>query len=170
MALAGNTAVPGGSGGSLVPVPGGRVQPLHASLAGRGGQALCRCVCAVHTGKKRWDPAVGARCARCSAHLSRAAELFESPLLESEEEHLLLDPGNALKLYCDANQSGASVVWYKESRLLLPGPRVRLQQGVLEITEVAYEDSGLYVCRARGSGEVLRNLTISVVGEGPEQH
>ncbi|OXB80999.1 UNVERIFIED_CONTAM: hypothetical protein H355_006082 [Colinus virginianus] len=90
-------------------------------------------------------------------------ELFESPLLESEEEHLLLDPGNALKLYCDANQSGLSVLWYKESRPLVPGPRVRLQQGVLEIAEVAYEDSGLYVCRARGTGEILRSFTISVV-------
>ncbi|NWQ82566.1 FGFR4 factor, partial [Columbina picui] len=90
-------------------------------------------------------------------------ELFESPLLESEEEHLLLDPGNALQLYCDANQSGASVAWYKESRLLVPGGRIHLQQSLLEISEVAYEDSGLYVCRARGTGEILRNFTISVV-------
>ncbi|NXN26297.1 FGFR4 factor, partial [Nycticryphes semicollaris] len=91
------------------------------------------------------------------------SELFESPLLESEEEHLLLDPGNALKLYCDANQSGASVVWYKESRPLIPGGRIHLRQSLLEILEVAYEDSGLYVCRARGTGEILRNFTISVV-------
>lgn len=102
-----------------------------------------------------------------SAHLCWAAELFESPLLESEEEHLLLDPGNVLKLYCDANDSGASVVWYKESRPLVPGGRVHLQQSLLEISEVAYEDSGLYVCRARGTGEILRNFTISVVGERP---
>ncbi|KAF1555082.1 Fibroblast growth factor receptor 4, partial [Eudyptula minor] len=94
---------------------------------------------------------------------SISPELFESPLLESEEEHLLLDPGNALKLYCDANQSGASVVWYKESRPLVPGGRIRLWQSLLEISEVAYEDSGLYVCRARGTGEILRNFTISVV-------
>lgn len=94
-------------------------------------------------------------------------ELFESPLLESEEEHLLLDPGNALKLYCDANQSSASVVWYKESRLLIPGGRIRLRQSLLEISEVAYEDSGLYVCRAQGTGEILRNFTISVVGRSP---
>ncbi|KAK4814477.1 hypothetical protein QYF61_020839 [Mycteria americana] len=90
-------------------------------------------------------------------------ELFESPLLESEEEHLLLDPGNALKLYCDANQSGASVVWYKESRPLVPGSRIHLRQSLLEISEVAYEDSGLYVCRAQGTGEILRNFTISIV-------
>lgn len=94
-------------------------------------------------------------------------ELFESPLLESEEEHLLLDPGNTLQLYCDANQSGASVVWYKESRLLVPGGRIHLRQSLLEISEVAYEDSGLYVCRARGTGEILRNFTISVVGRSP---
>lgn len=90
-------------------------------------------------------------------------------MLESEEEHLLLDPGNVLKLYCDANHSGASVVWYKESRPLVPGGRVHLQQSLLEISEVAYEDSGLYVCRARGTGEILRNFTISVVGERPGQ-
>ncbi|XP_062443732.1 fibroblast growth factor receptor 4 isoform X5 [Rhea pennata] len=90
-------------------------------------------------------------------------EMFESPLLESEEEHLLLDLGNVLKLYCDANHSRASVVWYKESRPLIPGGRIHLQQSLLEISEVAYEDSGLYVCRARATGEILRNFTISVV-------
>ncbi|RMB96635.1 hypothetical protein DUI87_26700 [Hirundo rustica rustica] len=90
-------------------------------------------------------------------------ELFESPLLESEEEHLLLDPGNTLKLYCDANESDASVIWYKESRPLISGGRIHLRHSLLEISEVAYEDSGLYVCRARGTGEVLRNFTISVV-------
>ncbi|NXA32116.1 FGFR4 factor, partial [Eudromia elegans] len=91
------------------------------------------------------------------------AELLESPLLESEEKHLVLDPGTVLKLYCDANRSSASVVWYKESRPLLAGDRIRLQQSLLEISEVAYEDSGLYVCRARATGEVLRNFTLSVV-------
>lgn len=94
-------------------------------------------------------------------------ELFESPLLESEEEHLLLDPGNTLKLYCDANQSDAGVVWYKESRPLISGGRLHLHQSLLEISEVAYEDAGLYVCRAWGTGEVLRNFTISVVGRSP---
>lgn len=95
-------------------------------------------------------------------------ELFERPLLESEEEHLLLDPGNTLKLYCDANQSGANVVWYKESRPLVLGNRIRLRQSLLEISEVAYEDSGLYICRAQGTGEILRNFTISIVGRSPD--
>ncbi|KAI6076876.1 hypothetical protein LUU34_00450100 [Aix galericulata] len=139
VALDRDTPVPGSRWGSLVPAPEGRVQPSPVSVAGHRATS-CRVL---------------------------PAELFESPLLESEEEHLLLDPGNVLKLYCDANHSGASVVWYKESRPLVPGGRVHLQQSLLEISEVAYEDSGLYVCRARGTGEILRNFTISVVGERP---
>lgn len=168
VALDRDTPVPGSRWGSLVPVPEGRVQPSPVSAAGHRATS-CRvlrapggCVagpCCRGGEHRAWH----------SARLSWAAELFESPLLESEEEHLLLDPGNVLKLYCDANHSGASVVWYKESRPLVPGGRVHLQQSLLEISEVAYEDSGLYVCRARGTGEILRNFTISVVGESPGQ-
>ncbi|XP_041253381.1 fibroblast growth factor receptor 4 isoform X2 [Onychostruthus taczanowskii] len=84
-------------------------------------------------------------------------------LLAAAARGRAMEPGNTLKLYCDANQSGASVVWYKESRPLVSGGRIHLRQSLLEISEVAYEDSGLYVCRARGTGEVLRNFTISVV-------
>lgn len=69
VALAGNTAVPG-RGGSLVPVPGGRVRPLHESVAGRGGQALCRCVCAVHTGKKRGGTLLSGRAVRSAERVS----------------------------------------------------------------------------------------------------
>uniref|UniRef100_A0A8C0G344 Fibroblast growth factor receptor n=1 Tax=Bubo bubo TaxID=30461 RepID=A0A8C0G344_BUBBB len=139
----------------------GRVQPLPATGVAELGTGLCHTVCSPH-----WAGCVVQSCSwggvstRVGAH-SISPELFESPMLESEEEHLLLDPGNTLKLYCDANQSGASVVWYKESRPLVPGDRIRLRQSLLEISEVAYEDSGLYVCRARGTGEILRNFTIS---------
>uniref|UniRef100_A0A8C0FVV8 Fibroblast growth factor receptor n=1 Tax=Bubo bubo TaxID=30461 RepID=A0A8C0FVV8_BUBBB len=145
----------------------GRVQPLPATGVAELGTGLCHTVCSPH-----WAGCVVQSCSwggvstRVGAH-SISPELFESPMLESEEEHLLLDPGNTLKLYCDANQSGASVVWYKESRPLVPGDRIRLRQSLLEISEVAYEDSGLYVCRARGTGEILRNFTISVVGRSP---
>lgn len=164
VALDRDTPVPGSCWGSLVPVPEGRVQPSPVSVAGHRATS-CRVLPA-----GAWQGRAvggGEQHTWCSALLCWAAELFESPLLESEEEHLLLDPGNVLKLYCDTNHSGASVVWYKESRPLVPGGRVHLQQSLLEISEVAYEDSGLYVCRARGTGEILRNFTISVVGEHP---
>lgn len=96
------------------------------------------------------------------------AALFESRLLETEEEHLLLDPGHVLKLHCDANHS-LDVAWYKEAKQLFPGGRVRIWQRTLEIAEVAYEDSGLYGCRAQDTGQSLHNFTISVVGESPGQ-
>ncbi|XP_038270080.1 fibroblast growth factor receptor 4 isoform X1 [Dermochelys coriacea] len=88
--------------------------------------------------------------------------LFESRLLQTEEEHFLLDPGHVLKLHCDANHS-LDVAWYKEAKQLLPGGRVRIGQHTLEIAEVTYEDSGLYVCRVQDTGQSLRNFTISVV-------
>ncbi|EMP30946.1 Fibroblast growth factor receptor 4 [Chelonia mydas] len=102
--------------------------------------------------------------AQAAASPGRTMEpaLFESRLLETEEEHLLLDPGHVLKLHCDANHS-LDVAWYKEAKQLFPGGRVRIWQRTLEIAEVAYEDSGLYGCRAQDTGQSLHNFTISVV-------
>uniref|UniRef100_A0A8C3IFQ0 Fibroblast growth factor receptor n=1 Tax=Chrysemys picta bellii TaxID=8478 RepID=A0A8C3IFQ0_CHRPI len=91
----------------------------------------------------------------------RGGALFESRLLETEE-HLLLDPGHVLRLHCDDNHS-LGVAWYKEAKQLFPGGRVRIWQRTLEIAEVAYEDSGLYMCRAQDTGQSLRNFTISIV-------
>uniref|UniRef100_A0A8C3IE71 Fibroblast growth factor receptor n=1 Tax=Chrysemys picta bellii TaxID=8478 RepID=A0A8C3IE71_CHRPI len=88
-------------------------------------------------------------------------EVSTSRLLETEE-HLLLDPGHVLRLHCDDNHS-LGVAWYKEAKQLFPGGRVRIWQRTLEIAEVAYEDSGLYMCRAQDTGQSLRNFTISIV-------
>ncbi|XP_048345583.1 fibroblast growth factor receptor 4 isoform X2 [Sphaerodactylus townsendi] len=46
-------------------------------------------------------------------------EMFESHMLEVEDEHLLLDPGSQLKLYCSANHS-LIIIWHKEAKQLLP--------------------------------------------------
>ncbi|XP_048345580.1 fibroblast growth factor receptor 4 isoform X1 [Sphaerodactylus townsendi] len=89
-------------------------------------------------------------------------EMFESHMLEVEDEHLLLDPGSQLKLYCSANHS-LIIIWHKEAKQLLPGGRIHMHQGMLEIADVTYEDSGLYSCQTRSTGESLRNFTISVV-------
>lgn len=35
----------------------------------------------------------------------------------------------------------------------------------MEITDVTYEDSGVYVCVLRGSKEPVRNFTITVAGK-----
>ncbi|XP_075774841.1 fibroblast growth factor receptor 4 isoform X5 [Pelodiscus sinensis] len=83
------------------------------------------------------------------------------PALLETEQHLLLDPGRVLQLLCDANRS-LGIAWYKEARPLAPGGRLRIWQRRLEIAGVAYEDSGLYECRAQDTGQRLRSFTISV--------
>ncbi|KAL7985886.1 hypothetical protein Chor_011052 [Crotalus horridus] len=89
-------------------------------------------------------------------------KIFDSHMLETEEEHLVLDPGSQLKLYCSTNHTLA-ITWYKEDKQLFPSERIHIQQNLLEIPEATYEDSGLYSCHAWNTGESLRNFTISVV-------
>uniref|UniRef100_A0A673XAR8 Fibroblast growth factor receptor 4 n=1 Tax=Salmo trutta TaxID=8032 RepID=A0A673XAR8_SALTR len=87
---------------------------------------------------------------------------IELPLShEDTTEHLLLEPGDVLKLRCDTNRPGG-VYWYKEGTRVLHTARIQIRGGVMEITDVTYEDSGVYVCVLRGTKEPLRNFTITV--------
>ncbi|XP_028668720.2 fibroblast growth factor receptor 4 [Erpetoichthys calabaricus] len=81
---------------------------------------------------------------------------------EETTEHLLLDPGDVLKLTCDTNRT-SGINWYKEANRILSGTRVQIRHNVLEISDMTYEDSGLYLCVVQGTGEILRNFTITVV-------
>uniref|UniRef100_A0A673BSV5 Fibroblast growth factor receptor 4 n=1 Tax=Sphaeramia orbicularis TaxID=375764 RepID=A0A673BSV5_9TELE len=97
-----------------------------------------------------------------SAWLEVLPDVLED-LSEDTSEHLLLEPGNVLKLRCDLNtRPGMAVSWYKESVRVLPTPRIQIRGAVMEITDVTYEDSGVYVCVLRGTKEPLRNFTITV--------
>uniref|UniRef100_A0A6Q2YHR3 Fibroblast growth factor receptor n=1 Tax=Esox lucius TaxID=8010 RepID=A0A6Q2YHR3_ESOLU len=82
-------------------------------------------------------------------------------LSEDTTEHLLLEPGDVLKLRCDTNRPGG-VHWYKEGARVLHTARIQIRGGIMEITDVTYEDSGVYLCVLRGTKEPLRNFTISV--------
>lgn len=42
--------------------------------------------------------------------------------------------------------------------------RIQIRAAVMEIADVTYEDSGMYVCMLRGTKEALRNFTITVTG------
>lgn len=85
---------------------------------------------------------------------------------EDTTEHLLLEPGNVLKLRCDTStRPGMAVNWYKEGARVLPTPRIQMRGAIMEITDVTYEDSGVYVCVLRGSKEPVRNFTITVAGK-----
>lgn len=55
--------------------------------------------------------------------------------------------------------------WYKDGLRVLPTPRVQIRGPVIEIADVTYEDSGVYVCVLRGHKEPTRNFTITVAGE-----
>uniref|UniRef100_A0AAQ5YC58 Fibroblast growth factor receptor n=1 Tax=Amphiprion ocellaris TaxID=80972 RepID=A0AAQ5YC58_AMPOC len=95
-----------------------------------------------------------------------AAEISSDVLEDLNEdttEHLLLEPGNVLKLRCDmSSRPGMAVNWYKEGVRVLPTPRIQMRGAVMEISDVTYEDSGVYVCVLRGTKEPVRNFTITV--------
>ncbi|XP_019941395.2 fibroblast growth factor receptor 4 [Paralichthys olivaceus] len=95
-----------------------------------------------------------------------AAEIPQDVLEELSEdttEHLLLEPGNVLKLHCDmSSRPGMAVNWYKEGVRVLSTPRIQIRGIIMEITDVTYEDSGVYVCVLRGTKEPVRNFTITV--------
>uniref|UniRef100_A0A8C9SSU0 Fibroblast growth factor receptor n=1 Tax=Scleropages formosus TaxID=113540 RepID=A0A8C9SSU0_SCLFO len=75
--------------------------------------------------------------------------------------HLLLEPGDLMKLSCDTNRPGG-IQWFKGVTRVLPSARIHMRPGVMEITDVTYEDSGLYTCMLSGTMEMLRNFTIVV--------
>lgn len=64
-----------------------------------------------------------------------------------------------------STRPGMAVNWYKEGARVLPTPRIQMRGAIMEITDVTYEDSGVYVCVLRGSKEPVRNFTITVAGK-----
>uniref|UniRef100_A0A672JAR3 Fibroblast growth factor receptor n=1 Tax=Salarias fasciatus TaxID=181472 RepID=A0A672JAR3_SALFA len=75
-----------------------------------------------------------------------SADVLED-LSEDTTEHFLLEPGDILELPCDLNtRPGMAVSWYKGGVRVLPTPRIQMRGAVMEITDVTYEDSGVYVC------------------------
>uniref|UniRef100_UPI00398F2157 fibroblast growth factor receptor 4-like isoform X1 n=1 Tax=Pristiophorus japonicus TaxID=55135 RepID=UPI00398F2157 len=98
--------------------------------------------------------------------VSQLEEKTTQPVLFGSEtaqpqDHILLDPGDGLKLTCDTNRS-VNINWYKEDKQVLSGDKVIIARKVLEIVEMTYDDSGLYLCVVRGTGEILRNFTVTV--------
>lgn len=81
--------------------------------------------------------------------------------------------GDLLEVPCDLDDLSEPVAWFKDGAALTPSNRTRVGQRLLRITNVSYEDSGVYVCRLarhRGSGSsapVLSNYTVRVTGEPP---
>uniref|UniRef100_A0A9J8ANT4 Fibroblast growth factor receptor n=1 Tax=Cyprinus carpio carpio TaxID=630221 RepID=A0A9J8ANT4_CYPCA len=89
-------------------------------------------------------------------------EVSEEPT-EETSEHLLLELGDVLKLRCDTNRPG-TVQWFKGGIRVQHNARIQIRAAVMEIADVTFEDSGVYVCMLRGTREALRNFTITVAG------
>uniref|UniRef100_A0A8C6Q2Y7 Fibroblast growth factor receptor 4 n=1 Tax=Nothobranchius furzeri TaxID=105023 RepID=A0A8C6Q2Y7_NOTFU len=87
----------------------------------------------------------------------------ETVVLKDTTEHLLLEPGNVLKLRCDLKtRPGMAMNWYRDGVRLLPTTRIQMRGATMEITDVTYDDSGVYVCVLRGTKNPVRNFTITV--------
>uniref|UniRef100_A0A4W4H6V5 Fibroblast growth factor receptor 4 n=1 Tax=Electrophorus electricus TaxID=8005 RepID=A0A4W4H6V5_ELEEL len=82
-------------------------------------------------------------------------------LSEEKSEHLHLEPGEVLKLRCDTNCPGA-VHWYKGGMRVQHTSRIQIRARVMEIADVTYDDSGVYVCMLHATQEALHNFTITV--------
>uniref|UniRef100_A0A671RUK3 Fibroblast growth factor receptor n=1 Tax=Sinocyclocheilus anshuiensis TaxID=1608454 RepID=A0A671RUK3_9TELE len=72
---------------------------------------------------------------------------------EETSEHLLLELGDVLKLRCDTNRPG-TVQWFKGGVRVQHNARIQIRAAVMEIADVTYEDSGVYVCMLRGTKEM----------------
>uniref|UniRef100_A0A9J7XKK8 Fibroblast growth factor receptor n=1 Tax=Cyprinus carpio carpio TaxID=630221 RepID=A0A9J7XKK8_CYPCA len=80
---------------------------------------------------------------------------------EETSEHLVLELGDVLKLRCDTNRPG-TVQWFKGGVRVQHNARIQIRAAVMEIADVTYEDSGVYLCVLRGTKEALRNFAITV--------
>uniref|UniRef100_A0A8C1X9H1 Fibroblast growth factor receptor 4 n=1 Tax=Cyprinus carpio TaxID=7962 RepID=A0A8C1X9H1_CYPCA len=95
-----------------------------------------------------------------SAWVKVLSDVSEEPT-EETSEHLLLELGDVLKLRCDTNRPG-TVQWFKGGVRVQHNARIQIRAAVMEIADVTYEDSGVYLCVLRGTKEALRNFTITV--------
>uniref|UniRef100_A0A3B4A909 Fibroblast growth factor receptor 4 n=1 Tax=Periophthalmus magnuspinnatus TaxID=409849 RepID=A0A3B4A909_9GOBI len=130
---------------------GTKTYSLHLTniTAEDGGEYICLAQ-SVHQGQTYF---------KCTVLTSDVLE----DLLEDTTEHLLLEPGNVMKLRCDlSSRPGMAVSWYKDGVRVSATPRVQMRGTSMEIADVTYDDSGVYVCVLRGTKAPLRNFTITV--------
>ncbi|KAJ8276801.1 hypothetical protein COCON_G00085530 [Conger conger] len=143
------------------------VLPLTSVTVGDSGEYVCRAqnsalqaeqsawlhVLPVPEKPPPWSPGLEAP----SEHPADGPE----ELGEDVVEHLILEPGDVLKLRCDSSRPGA-LLWFRGEQRVTHSARIQIRSGVMEVSDVTYEDSGLYVCVLRGTREPLRNFSITV--------
>ncbi|XP_045579774.1 fibroblast growth factor receptor 3 isoform X7 [Salmo salar] len=79
-------------------------------------------------------------------------------------EAVFVGMGDTLDLSCNPDGPAQAVLWFKDGSCLLPSNRTRVDQRVLRIINVSYEDSGMYSCHVTHDNNLLSNYTIRVTG------
>ncbi|XP_029568451.1 fibroblast growth factor receptor 3 [Salmo trutta] len=77
-------------------------------------------------------------------------------------EAVFVGTGDTLDLSCNPDGPAQAVLWFKDGSGLLPSNRTRVDQRVLRIINVSYEDSGMYSCHVTHDNNLLSNYTIRV--------
>uniref|UniRef100_A0A673Y4N9 Fibroblast growth factor receptor n=1 Tax=Salmo trutta TaxID=8032 RepID=A0A673Y4N9_SALTR len=96
-------------------------------------------------------------------NLSVSLCLSLSPPLDSVSgEAVFVGTGDTLDLSCNPDGPAQAVLWFKDGSGLLPSNRTRVDQRVLRIINVSYEDSGMYSCHVTHDNNLLSNYTIRV--------
>ncbi|KAM4051318.1 fibroblast growth factor receptor 3 isoform 1-T1 [Anomaloglossus baeobatrachus] len=77
-------------------------------------------------------------------------------------DDLMFAVGETIELSCSVESPSMSIFWLKDGIAIKESNRTHTRQNLLKITNVSYDDSGIYSCTLLQSTEFLRNFTIRV--------
>ncbi|CAN2388422.1 fibroblast growth factor receptor apoptotic signaling pathway [Pristimantis euphronides] len=77
-------------------------------------------------------------------------------------DELMFGVGETIELSCSVESPSMSILWLKDGTAVRENNRTHTRQNLLKITNVSYDDSGIYTCTLLHSTEILRNFTIKV--------
>ncbi|XP_073430537.1 fibroblast growth factor receptor 3 isoform X4 [Dendrobates tinctorius] len=77
-------------------------------------------------------------------------------------DDLMFGVGETIELSCSVESPSMSILWSKDGIAIKESNRTHTRQNLLKITNVSYDDSGIYSCTLLRSTEFLRNFTIRV--------
>ncbi|XP_042199141.1 fibroblast growth factor receptor 3 isoform X4 [Callorhinchus milii] len=77
-------------------------------------------------------------------------------------EEFVLSSGDTLELSCNTQGSSLATKWVKDGLDIVPSNRSQVEQRLLKIINISYDDSGLYICKFLQTHEILSNFTVRV--------
>ncbi|XP_063780892.1 fibroblast growth factor receptor 3 isoform X4 [Pseudophryne corroboree] len=77
-------------------------------------------------------------------------------------DELMFGIGDTIELSCSVDSPPMQMLWLKDGIAVRANNRTHTRQNLLKITNVSYDDSGIYSCTLWHSTEILRNFTIRV--------